>query len=116
MTVLQEAASILATPAGNSPAAHMQKDLENRLDKAIIRCNEANHVKKIYQQVVEQLQEVRLLWLFGLILELMIQERLEFDNQVDILEKNIRQRRKNLKDLTIMCNDAQIARDMAKVR
>jgi len=43
------------------------------------------------------------------------QERLEFDNQIDALEKNIRQRRKNLKDLTIMCNDAQIARDMAKV-
>ena len=45
----------------------------------------------------------------------MIQERLEFDNQIDILEKSIRQRRKNLKDLAIMCNDAQIARDMAKV-
>ena len=48
----------MATPAGDSPAAHVCKDLENRLDKAIIRCNEANHVKKIYQQVVEQLQEV----------------------------------------------------------
>ena len=48
----------MATPAGDSPAAHLCKDLENRLDKAIIRCNEANHVKKIYQQVVEQLQEV----------------------------------------------------------
>ena len=58
MVLLQEAAAILATPAGDSPAAHVCKDLENRLDKAIIRCNEANHVKKIYQQVVEQLQEV----------------------------------------------------------
>ena len=46
---------------------------------------------------------------------IIIQERLEFDNQIDILEKNIRQRRKNLKELSIMCNDAQIARDMAKV-
>ena len=49
------------------------------------------------------------------IIRVIIQERLEFDNQIDILEKNIRQRRKNLKELSIMCNDAQIARDMAKV-
>jgi len=59
---MQEAATILATPAGNSAVAQQRRELENRLDKAIIRCNEANHVRKIYQQVVEQFQEVCMCW------------------------------------------------------
>lgn len=46
---------------------------------------------------------------------LFMQERLGFDNQIAALEKAIKTRRKDLKDLESMYTDAQLAKDMAKV-
>lgn len=43
------------------------------------------------------------------------QERLGFDNQIAALEKAIKTRKKDLKELESMYTDAQLARDMAKV-
>ena len=39
-----------------------------------------------------------------------------FDNEIAALEKAIKLRQKDLTDLESMCSDAQLARDMAKVR
>lgn len=42
------------------------------------------------------------------------QERLEFDNQIAELEKAIKTRRRDFKELQSMSSDAQMARDMAR--
>ena len=44
-----------------------------------------------------------------------VQECLGFDNAIAALEKGIANRKSQLEDLESMCNDAQLARDMAKV-
>lgn len=43
------------------------------------------------------------------------QERLGFDNELAALEKAIKVRQKDLRDLQSMYVDAQLSRDMAKV-
>lgn len=55
----QEADSILSTPAGDSEDAQQLRQLENRLDKAIIKNNEASHIRKTYEVILQKLQEVR---------------------------------------------------------
>ena len=84
---------------GDSEDAKRLRQLENRLDKAIIKCSEAHHIRKTYEIILQKLQE----------------ERLGFDNEIATLEKAIKQRRSDFKDLDGMCNDAQLSRDMAKV-
>ena len=39
-----------------------------------------------------------------------------FDNEIAALERAIKLRKKDLTDLESMCTDAQLAREMAKVR
>ncbi|XP_064395156.1 outer dynein arm-docking complex subunit 3-like isoform X2 [Halichondria panicea] len=89
---------ILSTPAGDSEEAKQLRQLENRLDKAVIKNNEASHIRKTYEVILQKLQE----------------ERLGFDREIADLEKAIKTRSKDLKELENMCNDAQLARDMAK--
>lgn len=44
-----------------------------------------------------------------------MQERLGFDNDIAALEKAIKKRRKDFRELESMLSDAQLSRDMAKV-
>ena len=53
-----EADLINSTPAGDSEAAKNVRQLENRLDKAVIKCNEAKHIKQTYETILQKLQEV----------------------------------------------------------
>ena len=53
-----EAETINSTPTGDSEAAKNVRQLENRLDKAVIKCNEAKHIKKTYETILQKLQEV----------------------------------------------------------
>lgn len=94
----KEKESAASTPVKDSVEAQKLRVLENRLEKAITKCNETTHISKTYQFVVQKFEE----------------ERLHFDNQIAALEKAIKQRQKDLKDLQSMCNDAQMARDIAK--
>ena len=55
----EEAAAISSTPARESEGAKKLRELENRLDRAIIQCNEAAHVRKIYQRILEKMLEVQ---------------------------------------------------------
>ena len=54
-----ESEVIASTPAGDSEDATSLRQLENRLDKAIIKCNEAGHIRKTYETILQKLQEVR---------------------------------------------------------
>ena len=49
---------ILSTPAGDSEEAKQLRQLENRLDKAVIKNNEASHIRKTYEIILQKLQEV----------------------------------------------------------
>lgn len=94
-----EAGAIAATPAGNSQEATELRQMENRLNKAVIKCNEARHIQKTYKAILQKLDE----------------ERLNFDNEIDDLQKAIKIRCKELLDLETMYNDAIHARELAKL-
>ena len=56
----QEAEAVSATPVGDSVEAQKLRMLENRLEKAIVKCNETTHISKTYEYIVQKLQEVGL--------------------------------------------------------
>ena len=72
--------------------------LENRLDKAMIKYNEAQSIRKTYELIVKRLQE----------------ERLNFDNQLANFEKTIRAKKQDASELEMMSRDANHAKEVAK--
>lgn len=72
--------------------------LENRLDKAVIKYNEAQSIKKTYELIVKRLQE----------------ERLTFDNQLANFEKTVQTKKRECAELEMMSRDANHAKDVAK--
>lgn len=74
------------------------RDLENRLDKAVIKNQEAQFIGKTYKQIIERLQ----------------QDRLTFDGRVTALEQAIVGRRQEINRLEAMLSDASMARDLAR--
>ncbi|XP_039628641.1 coiled-coil domain-containing protein 151 isoform X2 [Polypterus senegalus] len=72
--------------------------LENRLEKTQLKCQEAEHVMKVYRKLKDHLQE----------------ESLTFQNQLDGLETEILRQKQELKELQTMSNDAQLAKEAAK--
>jgi chromosome segregation ATPase len=72
--------------------------LENRLDKAMIKYNEAQSIKKTYDQIVKKLHD----------------ERLTFDNQLAHFERMLRDRKQDAAELEMMSRDANHAKDVAK--
>ncbi len=53
-----EGESLAATPSGDSQEAKNLRQLENRLDKAVIKNSEAKHIRKTYESIIQKLQEV----------------------------------------------------------
>lgn len=84
--------------AGESEDAQRLRNLENRLDKANLKCKEAEHIRKTYVQIKAKLEE----------------EHKTFETKLDEMEQEIKRLRVELKDLKSMKNDAMIARDAAK--
>ncbi|XP_035683994.1 coiled-coil domain-containing protein 151-like isoform X2 [Branchiostoma floridae] len=74
------------------------RQLENRLDKMMLKCQEAEHIRKTYQQIKVHLGK----------------EGLTYANQLDALEAEILRARSELTELKAMNNDAQLARDAAR--
>lgn len=83
---------------GESEAAQHLRQLENRLDKARLKSQEADHISKVYEKIKAHLQ----------------QESLTFHNQLDAQEADILKTRHELKEVQSMYSDAQVARDDAK--
>ncbi|XP_065068944.1 outer dynein arm-docking complex subunit 3-like [Rhopilema esculentum] len=84
---------------GDSPEAQQLRMLENRLDKMNLKMNEANKIESTYLQILEHQKEERRTW----------------PKQLDSLEQAIKQQQEELKELRAMFNDAQIARDNARL-
>merc|ERR1711939_816926 len=74
------------------------RTLENRLDKAMIKYNEAQSIRKTYEQIVKRLKE----------------ERIGFDNQLAAIERTLKAKEKDLEELVLMSHDAQHAKEVAK--
>lgn len=53
-----EATSLAATPNGDSREAKSLRQLENSLDKAVIKNSEARHIKEVYEAIIQKLQDV----------------------------------------------------------
>jgi len=96
--MVREAAEALATDAGESFDAQALRQLENRLDKAEMKTEEAIHINLQYTQITEILKE----------------DALHYNNNLGALEQEIQNQRKELQDLRMMCNDAHVSRDAAK--
>ncbi|XP_061408916.1 outer dynein arm-docking complex subunit 3 isoform X1 [Lethenteron reissneri] len=88
-----------ATHSGNSEEAKDLRMLENRLEKARMKCAEAERVAGVYLRIRGHLQ----------------QERLNFPTVLDGLEAQILQQRQQLEHLQAMEQEAQLARDTAKL-
>ena len=73
--------------------------LENRLDKALIKYNEAQSIKKMYEQIIKKLQE----------------EQLTFDQQLAYYEKTLKIKKQDIIELESMSRDANHAKEIAKV-
>ncbi|CAH8455658.1 unnamed protein product [Schistosoma mattheei] len=87
-----------ATYSGTNKEGKMLRNLENRLDKALLKYHEAEHIRKTYEQIKEKLQD----------------EHLTYEHSLDSLEKQIKATQVEVSELQRMYNDAIVARDTAQ--
>ena len=81
-----------------NPLMRQIRTLENRLDKAMIKYNEAQSIRKTYDQIVKRLK----------------QERVNFDNQLGAIEATLHAKEHDYEELLLMSHDASHAKDVAK--
>jgi hypothetical protein len=72
--------------------------LENRLDKAMIKYNEAQSIRKTYEQIVKRLKE----------------EGTGFDNQLQGIERTLKAKERDYEELLLLSHDAYHAKEMAQ--
>jgi len=82
----------------DTPTTRRIRMLENRLDKAMIKYNEAQSIRKTYEQIVKRLKE----------------ERVGFDNQLMALERTLAAKEHDFQELLLLSTDAQHARDVTQ--
>lgn len=73
------------------------RGLENKLDKAMIKYNEAQSIRKTYEQIVRRLKE----------------ERVGFDNQLAAIERTLGAKQRDYEELLLLSGDANHARETA---
>eukprot|EP00605_Chrysophyceae_sp_TOSAG23-4_P000005 GSChrysophyteH1.ASY1.ANO1.5.1 assembled CDS len=73
------------------------RSLENKLDKAMIKYNEAQSIRKTYEQIVRRLKE----------------ERVGFDNQLAAIERTLAAKLRDYEELLLLAGDANHARETA---
>eukprot|EP00656_Telonema_subtile_P022527 TRINITY_DN236_c0_g1_i1.p1 TRINITY_DN236_c0_g1~~TRINITY_DN236_c0_g1_i1.p1 ORF type:complete len:489 (-),score=186.09 TRINITY_DN236_c0_g1_i1:279-1745(-) len=81
-----------------NPMTRGIRTLENRLDKAIIKYNEAQSIRKTYEQIVKRLKD----------------ERITFDNQLAAIEKTLKAKEHDYEELLLMAHDANHAKEAAR--
>lgn len=64
----------------NNPYTRRIKMLENKLDKAMIKYNEAMSIKRTYEQILTRLKE----------------ERAGYDNQINAIQKSLKSKKHGL--------------------
>lgn len=81
-----------------SPDLRHIRVLENRLDKSMIKYNEAQSIRKTYEQIVKRLKE----------------ERVGFDNQLHAIERTLKAKERDYEELLLLSHDAYHAKEMAQ--
>ena len=81
-----------------NPLTRGIRALENRLDKAIIKYNEAQSIRKTYEQITKRLKD----------------ERITFDNQLVAIEKTLKAKEHDYEELLLMAHDANHAKEAAR--
>ncbi|RLN38420.1 hypothetical protein BBJ28_00026239 [Nothophytophthora sp. Chile5] len=79
----------------DTPETRKIRMLENRLDKAMIKFNEAQSIRKTYEQIVKRLKE----------------ERIGFDNQLAAIERALTAKQHDFEELVLLSADATHARE-----
>eukprot|EP00659_Diplonema_papillatum_P015369 gene15369-23497_t len=81
-----------------SPLDRKIRMLENRLDKSMIKYNEAMSIRRTYEQIVRRLKD----------------ERVGFDNQLAAIERTLKAKDHDYQELLNMSHDAAHAKDVAR--
>jgi len=81
-----------------SPQMRQIRVLENRLDKAMIKYNEAHSIRKTYEQLTKRLKE----------------EGTGFDNQLAGIERTLKAKERDYEELLLLSHDAYHAKEMAQ--
>ncbi|KAL4128898.1 hypothetical protein PRIC2_007878 [Phytophthora ramorum] len=79
----------------DTPETRKIRMLENRLDKAMIKFNEAQSIRKTYEQIVKRLKD----------------ERIGFDNQLAAIERALGAKQHDYDELVLLSADATHARE-----
>ncbi|KAG6586777.1 Coiled-coil domain-containing protein [Phytophthora cinnamomi] len=79
----------------DTPETRKIRMLENRLDKAMIKFNEAQSIRKTYEQIVKRLKD----------------ERIGFDNQLAAIERALAAKQHDYEELVLLSADASHARE-----
>eukprot|EP00592_Proboscia_alata_P014183 CAMPEP_0194389822 /NCGR_PEP_ID=MMETSP0174-20130528/106176_1 /TAXON_ID=216777 /ORGANISM="Proboscia alata, Strain PI-D3" /LENGTH=526 /DNA_ID=CAMNT_0039182473 /DNA_START=55 /DNA_END=1636 /DNA_ORIENTATION=- len=82
----------------DTPLARQIRTLENRLDKGMIKYNEAQSIRNTYQHIVKRLKE----------------ERISFDNQLAALDRTLHSKQKDYGELMLLGGDASHAREVSQ--
>lgn len=82
----------------DSPLTQAIRMLENRLDKSLIKHNEAMSIRRTYETILQRLRD----------------ERVGFDNQLAAIEKTLRAKEHDFMELQSMAHDAMHAKEIAK--
>lgn len=72
--------------------------LENQLDKVMIKFNEAQSIRKTYEQIVKRLKE----------------ERVGYDNQLAAIERSLKGKEHDFEELLLLAHDATHAKELAQ--
>merc|ERR1719243_392522 len=81
-----------------SPQMRQIRVLENRLDKAMIKYNEAQSIRKTYEAIVRRLKE----------------ERIGFDTMLVAIERTLKAKERDYEELLLLSHDAYHAKEMAQ--
>lgn len=81
-----------------SPLTRTIRILENKLDKIMIKYNEAQSIRKTYEQIVKRLKE----------------ERIGYDNQLAAIERSLKGKEHDYVELLLLSHDAIHAKELAQ--
>lgn len=81
-----------------TPLMRTIRILENRLDKVMIKYNEAQSIRKTYEQIVKRLKE----------------ERVGYDNQLAAIERSLKGKERDFEELLLLKHDATHAKELAQ--
>ncbi|CAG5115219.1 unnamed protein product [Candidula unifasciata] len=95
--LVKDSSDAVNTDKGESADAQTMRYLENSYDKVMMKMEEAKQVQRVYLDIKSKFEA----------------EAQEYPRKLDILETEIRQTREQLKQLKVMYNDAQLAKETA---